>query len=99
MTRKYYTPEFKAAAACKVLDDALTIPEACDMLGVSLTAMRRWVRQLESQRDGSAQPNSKPTTSTQQQIRALEDEVKQLTKDRDRLRKATATLVQKQAAK
>jgi transposase len=38
--RKNYTPEFKQEAAGLVLDQAYSIQEACDDVGVGLSAMR-----------------------------------------------------------
>ena len=69
--RTTYSTEFKNEAASLVVDKNYSIPEACTARGVGYTAMRRWVRQLESERGGMT-PTAKAFTSEQQQIQTLE---------------------------
>ena len=54
MTRKRrsFTPEFKQEAASLVLDQGYTVPQASTSLGVVESALRRWVKQLEAERQG-----------------------------------------------
>jgi len=94
MTKKRpsYSAEFKNEAAALVLDKNYTIPEACNAMGVGYTAMRRWVKQLESERAGST-PTAKAITPEHQKIQALEAKIKQIEWEKDILKKATALLM------
>ncbi len=49
MTKKRpnYSTEFQQEAARLVLDKNYPIAEACNAMGVGMTAIRRWVKQLE----------------------------------------------------
>jgi len=79
-------------AASLVLDKNYTITEACNAMGVGYTAMRRWVKQLESERGGHT-PAAKAITPEQQKIQALEAKIKQIEWEKDILKKATALLM------
>ena len=94
MTKKKssYSVEFKTKAASLVLDKNYSIPEACNAMGVGNTAMRRWVKQLESER-GGVTPGSKALTSEQQKIQQLEARIKQIEWEKEILKKATALLM------
>ena len=94
MTKKRpsYSTNFKNEAAGLVLDKNYTIPEACNAMGVGYTAMRRWVRQLESERGGST-PTAKAITPEHQKIQTLEAKIKQIEWEKDILKKATALLM------
>lgn len=50
--RRSLTPEFKQKAASLVLDQGYTVPQAIASLGVVESALRRWVKQLEAERQG-----------------------------------------------
>ena len=75
-----------------MVDKSYSIPEACTAMGVGDTAMRRWVRQFESERGGMT-PTAKAFTSEQQQIQALEAKIKQIEWENGILKKATALLM------
>ena len=90
--RPSYSTEFKNEAASLVLDKNYTIPEACTAMGVGYTAMRRWVKQLESERAGKT-PAAKAITPEQRNIQALEARIKQIEWENDILKKATALLM------
>ena len=49
--RRTFSTEFKLEAACLVLDQEYSFPEACRSLGPGETALRRWVQQLRLERD------------------------------------------------
>lgn len=90
--RRSYSTEFKNEAASLVIDKSYTITEACTAMGVGYTAMRRWTKQLESERRGTT-PTAKAITSEQQKIQGLEAEIKQIAWENDILKKATALLM------
>ena len=91
-TRSSYSIEFKHEAASLVLDKNYSVAEACRAMGVGYTAMRRWIKQLESERKGIT-PKAKAMTQEQQQIQELEARIKQIEWENDILKKATALLM------
>ena len=90
--RLAYSAEFKNEAASLVLDKSYTVAEACEAMGIGPTAMRRWVKQLESERDGHT-PKAKAISAEHQKIQALEKRIKQIEWEKDILKKATALLM------
>jgi len=91
-TRSIYSIEFKREAASLVLDKNYTVTEACRAMGVGYTALRRWIKQLESERKGIT-PKAKAMTQEQQQIQELEARIKLIEWENDILKKATALLM------
>jgi len=87
--RRTYSPEFKHEAACLVLDQNYSVPEACRAVDVGETAMRRWVEQLRAERGGLT-PSSKALTPEQQKIQELEVRINRLEREKEILKKATA---------
>ena len=61
--RRTFTPEFKLEAACLVLDKGYSYTEACRSLDVGESALRRWVEQLKTERDGVIPPFLKGVSS------------------------------------
>ena len=90
--RRSFTPEFKREAAYLVLDQGYSITEASRSLDVGETALRRWVEQLQQERNGTT-PTSKALTPDQQRIQELEARVKRLEDEKRILKKATALLM------
>ena len=90
--RRSFTTEFKQEAACLVLDQGYSVPEASRSLGVGETALRRWVKQLEAER-GGVTPKNKALTAEQQKIQELEARVNRLEREKAILKKATALLM------
>ena len=90
--RRTFTTEYKHEAASLVLDKDYSIPEASRALGVGETALRRWVQQLQQERDGIT-PTAKAMTVEQQRIQELEDRVRRLELEKSILKKATALLM------
>ncbi len=93
MSRNKFTSEFKIESACLVLDQGYSISEACAALGVGDTALRRWVAQLELERQGITPKGSKALTPDQQKIQELEARITRMTRENDILKKATALLM------
>ena len=75
-----------------VLDQGYSITEASRSLDVGETALRRWVEQLQQERNGTT-PTSKALTPDQQRIQELEARVKRLEDEKRILKKATALLM------
>ncbi|MBG6533579.1 transposase, partial [Pseudomonas aeruginosa] len=62
--RRTFSAEFKREAAALVLDQGYSHIDACRSLGGD-SALRRWVKQLEAERQGGT-PKSKALTPEQQ---------------------------------
>ena len=90
--RRSFSAEFKLEAACLVLDQDYSIPEASRSLNISETVLRRWVKQLEDERNGST-PSAKALTAEQQKIQELEARITRLEREKAILKKATALLM------
>jgi len=90
--RRSFSTEFKLEAACLVLDQDYSIPEASRSLNISETVLRRWVKQLADERNGST-PSAKALTTEQQKIQELEARINRLEREKAILKKATALLM------
>lgn len=90
--RREFSLEFKREAAQLVLDQSYSYSQACESLGIGMTALRRWVKQLTQERQGLT-PKAKALTPEQQQIQALEKRIKRLELEKKILKKATALLM------
>lgn len=90
--RRSYTTEFKHEAACLIVDQGYTYPEACRSLDLSPSALRGWVNQLKGERGGET-PKAKAMTPDQQRIQELERKVNRLEREKSILKKATALLM------
>ena len=93
MTRRKISTEFKIESASLVLDKGYTVSEACDAVGIGDTAMRRWVNQLRSERQGITPVGSRALTPDQQKIQELEAKIKRIEMEKEILKKATALLM------
>lgn len=90
--RRTFSKEFKLEAACFVLDKGYSLQDACHSLDIGKTALRRWVQQLERERNGET-PTSKALTPEQQKIQELEARINRLEREKSILKKATALLM------
>lgn len=93
MSRRQFSTEFKREAASLVLDQGYTINQACKAVGIGETALRRWVKQLEKERQGQTPVGSRALTPEQQRIQELEAKVKRIERENDILKKASALLM------
>lgn len=93
MSRRKFSAEFKIESACLVLDQGYNISEACRAVGVGETALRRWIAQLELERQGKTPVGSKALTPDQQKIQELEAKIKRIELEKEILKKATALLM------
>ncbi|WP_083491703.1 transposase [Pseudomonas taeanensis] len=53
MNRRSFRTEFKLEAAGLVPNQGYSTPEACKSMDVGPTALRRWLKQLRSERGGT----------------------------------------------
>ncbi|MCY1298911.1 Transposase [compost metagenome] len=84
--RRTFSAEFKREAAALVLDQGYSHIEACRSLGVVDSALRRWVKQLQDERQGVT-PKSKALTPEQQKIQELEARINRLEREKAILKK------------
>lgn len=71
-----FSAEFKREAATLVLDQRYTVNEACQSLGLVDSALRRWVKQLQQERNGvTPQSKGKALTPEQQKIQELQGRI------------------------
>jgi len=86
--RPTYTSEFKAEAARLARNGGKPVAEAAKDIGVSETALRRWMAQSDI--DEGNGPAGALTTEEREELKRLRREVRQVTMERDFLKKATA---------
>lgn len=89
-TRRSFTQEFKHESARRVLVQEHTIKEAGEATGAGETAIRHWVKQLRSGRNGLTPQGSRARTKEQQRIQELEKENKQRQREKEILKRASA---------
>jgi transposase len=87
--RRSFDAAFKLQVVKMIQEQGLTVSQVCQEFKVGETAVRRWLRQVQSEQSG--QPGiGKPLTLDQQRIRQLEQENRQLRSDNELLKKASA---------
>jgi transposase len=87
--KRIFTSDFKLEVARMVRDQGLSISDVCKTTKIGETAVRRWVGQLDANRQGQAGVG-KPLTAEQQRIRVLELENRKLKSDNELLKKVSA---------
>lgn len=87
--RRVFDAAFKLEVAKMVRDQDLSVPHVSRTMSVGPTAIRRWVAQLDAERQGTRGIGA-PLTADMQRIRQLERENQQLRSDNEVLKKATA---------
>ena len=90
--RRSFSAEFKREAAALVLKQEFSYIEASRSLGIGESALRRWVGQVQQERNGVT-PQSKALTPEQQKIQELEARIARLEREKSILKKATALLM------
>lgn len=92
-SKRTFTSEFKKESASLVLDTEYSIQQASEAMDVSESAMRRWVKQLKAERGGKTPIGSRAITAEQQQIQALQKQIRKLEREKEILKKASALLM------
>ena len=90
--RRVFSREFKLESAQLVLDKGYSISQACLALDIGETALRRWILQLKSEREGG-KPSGKALSGEHHYIQQLEARIKFLEMEKAILKKATALLM------
>lgn len=94
--RKNYSSEFKQEAARLILDQNYTYKEAGESMGVGQSALRRWVNQLKSERQGTTPEIGQALTVEKKEIQQLKTRIRQLEREKEILKKASALLMSDQ---
>ena len=92
MKKPSFTAEFKNESASLVVRQSYSIKDASEAVGVSQSAIRKWVKQLQLEQNGIT-PNASAITPEQQKIQALEAKIKKINRENEILKKATALLM------
>lgn len=90
--RRSFTPELKHEAGELVLKQNYSYIEASRSLGIGESALRRWVNQVQKERQGVTL-QSKALTPEQQKTQELEARIARLEREKPILKKATALLM------
>jgi transposase len=88
--RRTFDANVKLEVARMVRDQGMSVAEVSRSMSVGRTAVQRWVRQLDAERQGEPLRGAMPLTAEMQRIRQLEEENRRLRSDNDVLKKATA---------
>ncbi len=86
--RPKYTLEFKQDAAKLVIEKNYTHQQAADSLGISLSAIGRWVRAERGPATVTSEASSVLNLRGQAELRRLREENEQLRMEREILKKA-----------
>ncbi|WP_409280886.1 IS3 family transposase [Pseudomonas defluvii] len=89
--RRSFSAEFKREAADLVLKQNYSYIEASRSLGVGESALRRWVDQVQQERQGVT-PQSKALTPEQQKIQELEARIARLEREKSIFKKGYRAL-------
>ena len=87
-TKPKYTLEFKQDAAKLVIKNGYTQQQAADHLGVSLSAIRRWVKAEKGPEEESVKNEPTLNLNAHDELLRLRKEKKQLRVEREILKKA-----------
>ena len=87
--KNQFSTEFKQECVNLVVNQGYSVVHAASAMNVALSTMQRRVSQYKQEILGVT-PQARALTPEQQRIQALESEVKQLRRDNDLLKKASA---------
>lgn len=87
--RRRFDSAFKLVVVRMVRDQGLGVQAVCNTMNVGVTALRRWIAQVDAEHAGG-RGIGLALTADQQRIRQLEHENRQLRQDNDILKKASA---------
>jgi transposase len=86
--RRTFTPEFKRDAVRLVVTEGKTVSEVARNLGIARSLLQRWIEQHADQ-DGDGNPR-KTRSSESAETKALRKQLRDVTEERDILKKALA---------
>ena len=91
-TRRTFSPEFRLESAQLVVDQNYSIKEAALAVGVGLSTMDKWSRQLRKERNGET-PKASAMSPEHRRIKELEKKLRRVEEHNEILKKATALLM------
>ena len=86
--RRSFSREFKAEAACLVIDGGRSIADVAKELDLTQSALRSWVNQART--DAGSGPPGVLTTDEREELQRLRRETRQLKMEREIPKKAAA---------
>ena len=86
--RRNFTPEFKKDAV-RLLRGGRTVTDVAESLGISRSLLQRWREQSDASAD-EAFPGRGKQTGDQEELRKLKQKLRDVTEERDILKKALA---------
>lgn len=89
MEKRIYTKEFKEEAVKLVEDQGISIKQAATELGISQSALRKWINAGQNKRD-RVSPGSGNLSLEDRKVRDLEKRARLAEMERDILKKAVA---------
>jgi transposase len=90
--RRIFSPEFRLESAQLVVDQNYSIREAATAVGVGISTLDKWVRQLKRERNGET-PKATAMTAEHKRIKELEKHIRKIEEHNEILKKATALLM------
>ena len=87
-SRRSFARDYKLAAVKKVIEQGLSYAEVARDLGIRDTLIHNWRKSFEA--DGTLQAEVDQSPSVEAELKRLREENRQLTMERDILKKATA---------
>ena len=91
--RPNFSQEFRLEAAQLVVDQGYSVRKAADAMGVGVSTMDKWARQLRDERGGKAPASGTAITDEQREIQALKKRIRELEEEKTILKRATALLM------
>lgn len=86
--RRKFEPEFRAEAVRLVRDQRRSVADVARSLGIPMTTLHTWVRELPAEPAGKLRRAHRNAES--EAVRKLERELRRVTEERDILKKAVA---------
>ena len=90
--RSKFTREFKLEAISAVVDENRKVKEVADSLNIGISTLDNWVRKYRQEQQGIGPIKGNALTDEQRELQQLRKQVRQLTMERDILKKASALL-------
>jgi transposase len=87
--RYQFTTEFKQECVNLVLNQGYSVVQAAKAMNIGESSLQRWLRQYRQEMQGIT-PQARAISPEQQRIQALEAQIRQLKRDNDLLKKASA---------
>ncbi|HHJ0490124.1 TPA: transposase [Legionella pneumophila] len=95
--KPYFSLEFKQDAVQLVLSKSYSIPEAAKSLGISVSALRKWVKIEKGSSKKEITPSTQLSLSEHEELLRLRKENIKLKMEREILKKAAAFFAQEQS--